>query len=37
MKRFRCNVCGIEFEIEDGQEAVCPACGATGENLEEVK
>lgn len=37
MKKFKCNVCGVEFEVEEGQEAVCPVCGATGENIEEVK
>ena len=37
MKKFKCNVCGVEFEVEEGQEAVCPVCGATGENVEEAK
>lgn len=37
MKRFKCNVCGVEFEVEEGQEPMCPVCGATGENVEEVK
>ena len=37
MKKFSCKICGVEFEVEDGKEPVCPACGATGEDLEEVK
>ena len=37
MKKFKCNVCGVEFEVEDGQEPVCPVCGAKGEKVEEVK
>lgn len=37
MKKYRCLVCGVEFEVEDGQPAVCPVCGVEGENLEEIK
>ena len=37
MKKFKCLVCGVEFEVEEGQEPVCPICGATGEKLEEIK
>ena len=37
MKKYRCKVCGVEFEVEDGQEPVCPACKAKGENLELIE
>lgn len=37
MKKFKCLVCGVEFEVEDGQDPVCPVCGAGGERVEEVK
>lgn len=36
MKKYRCLICGIEFESDDA-EPVCPVCGATGEDLEEIK
>ena len=36
MKKFRCKVCGVEFDVEDGQEPVCPACGSTGDDLEQI-
>ena len=36
MKKYRCKVCGVEFEVEDGKEPVCPACGVSGSNLEEI-
>lgn len=35
MKKYRCLICGIEFESDDA-EPVCPVCGATGEDLEEI-
>lgn len=35
--KIKCKVCGVEFEAENLETAVCPACGATGEDLEEVK
>ena len=37
MKNYKCLVCGVEFEVEDGQEVRCPVCGATGDAVEEVK
>lgn len=37
MKKFKCKVCCVEFEVEDGQNPVCPVCGAEGDNIEEVK
>lgn len=36
MKKYRCLLCGEVFEVEEGQEAECPLCGATGDDLEEV-
>ena len=37
MKKYKCLVCGAEFEIEDGKEPVCPACKAKGDNIVEIK
>lgn len=37
MKRYKCKVCGYEFTVEDGAEAVCPLCKAKGDMLEEIK
>ena len=34
VKRYRCKLCLTEFEVGDGEEAVCPMCGAEGEDLE---
>ena len=28
MTKYYCKLCGIEFEVEDGEEPVCPVCGA---------
>ena len=36
MKTYKCLVCGETFTVEDGAEAVCPLCAATGDQLEEV-
>ena len=36
MKKFKCLVCGQVFEVEEGAEAVCPLCKATGDKLEEI-
>lgn len=36
MKKYKCLLCGIVFESDDS-EPVCPVCGATGDDLEEVK
>ena len=36
MKKYRCKLCGQIFEVPAGQTPVCPLCGATGENLEEI-
>lgn len=34
--QYKCKLCGAVFDVEDGQEAVCPLCGATGDQLEPV-
>ena len=31
--RFRCAVCGLEFELAEGEEPECPVCGAKGDRL----
>ncbi len=37
MKKYRCKICGAIFEVEDGQEPICPLCKAKGENLELIE
>ena len=32
--QYKCKLCGAIFDVEEGQEAVCPLCGATGDQLE---
>ena len=34
MKKYRCKVCKVVFEVEDGVTPVCPVCKATGDKLE---
>ena len=36
MKKFKCILCGEIFEAESLEDAVCPLCGATGDDLEEI-
>jgi len=36
MKQYKCKVCGLVFEVEDGVEPVCPKCGVKGDKLEQV-
>ena len=36
MTKYKCKLCGEIFEVKDGEEPVCPVCGAKGENLELV-
>ena len=36
MAKFKCIICGEEFEAASLDEAVCPLCGATGADLEEI-
>jgi len=37
MKTYKCILCGQVFEVKDGEEPVCPLCGATGDQLEPVE
>lgn len=37
MKKYKCKVCGVTFEAEEGKEAVCPVCGAKGDQLELIE
>jgi len=37
MAKFRCKLCGKVFEADSIEEAVCPLCGATGDNLELIE
>ncbi len=36
MKKFRCKLCGKIFEAKSADQAVCPLCGASGDQMEEV-
>ena len=33
MKKYKCNLCGEIFEVADGEAAVCPLCGAEGNDV----
>ena len=35
--KFRCKLCGKVFEADSIEDAVCPLCGATGDNLELIE
>lgn len=37
MAQFKCKVCGEIFEAPNRAEAVCPVCGVTGDDLEEIE
>ncbi|MCR5213923.1 MAG: rubrerythrin family protein [Eubacterium sp.] len=37
MAKYRCKVCGAIFEVADGEEAVCPVCGVSGDDLELIE
>ncbi len=37
MARFKCKVCGAEFDAPNRAEAVCPECGVSGSDLEEIQ
>lgn len=37
MAQFKCKVCGAVFEAPNRAEAVCPVCGVSGEQLEELR
>lgn len=34
--KYRCKVCGKEFEVEEGKQAICPICKAEGDSLEKI-
>ena len=36
MIKYKCKLCGKEFEVVEGEVAVCPLCKATGDKLEVV-
>lgn len=37
MKSYRCKLCGQVFTVAEGEEPVCPLCGARGDQLELVE
>ena len=37
MAKYKCKICGHEFEVAPGQEAKCPLCMASGDNLELIE
>ena len=37
MKKYRCTICGAEFEVADGETPVCPACMMEGDVLEPIE
>lgn len=37
MTKFKCLVCGIEFDIPEGVEARCPMCDAVGDDLKIIE
>ncbi|HAW16559.1 MAG TPA: rubrerythrin, partial [Clostridiales bacterium] len=37
MAKYRCKICGEEFEVAPGATAECPLCKATGDNLELIE
>ena len=37
MAKFRCKVCGHVFDAPNRAEAVCPECGVSGADLEEIQ
>ena len=34
--KFRCSVCFHEFELEDGDEHICPMCHSSKDKLERL-
>ena len=37
MKKYKCKLCGVIFDVEDGVEPICPLCGVGIDQLEEVE
>ncbi len=37
MAKYRCLVCGAEFEVPEGQEPVCPVCKMKGDKLMKIE
>ncbi len=37
MSQYKCKLCKKVFEAKEGEAAVCPVCGASGESLEAIK
>lgn len=36
-KKYKCLVCNAEFEVEEGEEVICPICKAKGDQLVEIE
>ena len=34
--KYKCKICGKEFEVEEGEEAICPVCFEKGSALEVI-
>ena len=37
MAKYKCKICGEEFEVAAGETPVCPLCKAEGDNLELIE
>ena len=37
MKTYKCLICDEIFQVADGEEAVCPVCGVSGDDLELIE
>ncbi len=35
--KYHCKICGVDFEVKNGETPVCPVCGASGDNLEVIE
>ena len=35
--KYRCKICKVEFEVEEGEIPVCPKCNAKGSYLEKIE
>lgn len=36
MAKFKCTICGVEFDAPNINEAICPVCGASGNDIQEI-